>query len=76
MNLHYETNVMTDLVFIAQMNDMWYALPLIIAVSMVYAATRHEQMIPILAHAGRLAMWIIGFMVAIFAILFVLSWRL
>lgn len=67
---------MTDAVLIAQMNDMWYALPLIIAVSLVYAATRHEEMAPILTHAGRLAMWIIGFMVAIFAILFVLSWRL
>ena len=58
------------------MNDMWYALPLIIAVSLVYAATRHEDMVSILAHAGRLAMWIIGFMVAIFVILFALSWRL
>ncbi len=61
---------------ISQMNDMWYALPLIIAVSLVYAATRHEDMVSILAHAGRLAMWIIGFMVAIFVILFALSWRL
>lgn len=61
---------------ISQMNDMWYALPLIIAVSLVYAATRHEDMLSILAHAGRLAMWIIGFMVVLFVILFALSWRL
>ncbi len=61
---------------IAQVNDMWYALPLILAVSLVYAATRHEQMVPILAHAGRLAMWIIGFMVAIFALLYLISWGL
>ncbi len=59
-----------------QANDMWYALPLIIAVSLVYAATRHEEMIPILAHAGRLALWIIGFMAAIFAVLFFVSWGL
>ncbi len=67
---------MIPLPLMVQANDMWYALPLIIAVSLVYAATRHEEMIPILAHAGRLALWIIGFMVAIFAVLFLLSWGL
>ncbi len=61
---------------IMQVNDMWYALPLIIAVSLVYAATRHEEIVPILAHAGRLALWITGFMVVIFAVLFLLSWGL
>lgn len=67
---------MDPILLIAQVNDMWYALPLIIAVSLVYAATRHENMVPILAHAGRLALWIVGFMVAIFALLFLVSWRL
>jgi len=61
---------------IAQVNDMWYALPLIIAVSLVYAATRHEQMASILVHAGRLALWIVGFMAAIFVVLVLISWRL
>ncbi len=67
---------MNPIPLLAQVNDMWYALPLIIAVSLVYAATRHEEMAPILAHAGRLALWIVGFMVAIFALLFLVSWRL
>lgn len=67
---------MNPIPLLAQVNDMWYALPLIIAVSLVYAATRHEEMVPILAHAGRLALWIVGFMVAIFALLFLVSWRL
>lgn len=67
---------MNPISLFAQVNDMWYALPLIIAVSLVYAATRHEEMVPILAHAGRLALWIVGFMVAIFALLFLVSWRL
>ncbi len=61
---------------IAQVNDLWYALPLIIAVSLVYAATRHERMGPILAHAGRLALWIVGFMAIIFGILVLVSWQL
>ncbi len=67
---------MNPIPLFAQVNDMWYALPLIIAVSLVYAATRHEEMAPILIHAGRLALWIVGFMVAIFALLFLVSWRL
>lgn len=57
-------------------NDMWYALPLIVAVSLVYAATRHEDMGPIALHAARIAAWIVGFMIVIFAVLYVVSWRL
>jgi uncharacterized membrane protein len=53
---------------------MWYALPLIIVVSLVYAATRHEQTVPILGHALRVGLWITGFMAVVFAVLLVLSW--
>ena len=56
--------------------DLWYALPLIIAVSLVYAATRHEQMRPIVLHAGRVALWIVGFMAVVFVVLGLISWRL
>ena len=55
-------------------NYMWYALPLVIAVSLVYAATRHEQRRPILVHAVRIGIWIVGFMVVIFAVLLLVSW--
>jgi hypothetical protein len=54
--------------------DLWYSVPLIIAVSAVYAATRHELMGPILKHAVRVAGWICGFMAVIFVVLEVLSW--
>lgn len=54
-------------------NDLWYALPLIVAMSFVYAGTRHEQMWPIVRHALRLTGWITGFMILILALLFVLS---
>ena len=50
-------------------NDLWFALPLVIAVSLVYAATRHESMAPILRHAMRIGTWIIGFMVVVFVVL-------
>lgn len=55
-------------------NDFWYALPLVIAVSLVYAATRHEAMQPILVHAGRIAVWILSFMAVVFVILLLISW--
>ena len=53
-----------------------YAFPLIIAVSLVYAATRHEQSGPILLHAARIGIWILGFMAVILAVLQLISWWL
>ena len=57
-----------------QTSQLWYALPLIISVSLVYGATRHEEMGPILQHAWRAGAWIGGFMFAIFLVLFILGW--
>ena len=59
---------------VADTNRLWYALPLIVAVSLVYGATRHELMGPILNNAFRAAVWIGGFMAIIFAVLLVISW--
>ena len=56
--------------------DLWYALPAVIAVSLVYSATRHEKMHPLLIHAGRVALWIIGFMFAVFVVLQVIDWQI
>jgi hypothetical protein len=52
---------------------MWYAIPLIVAVSLVYSATRHEWMGPILEHAVRFAIWIVGFMAIVLLVFIVLS---
>jgi hypothetical protein len=57
-------------------NDLWYALALILVISLVYAATRHERMKPILIHAARVAIWIISFMAAVFAVLTAVLWCL
>jgi hypothetical protein len=57
-------------------NDFWYALPLVVAVSLVYAATRHEEMEPILHHAFRIGVWIVGFMVVVFVVLLAATWFL
>jgi hypothetical protein len=53
--------------------QIWYALPLIVSISLVYAATRHELVGPILYHAMRLGIWIAGFMGVVFAVLFLLA---
>ncbi len=56
-----------------RINNLWYALPLIAAVSVVYSATRHEAMEAILVGALRIGTWIGGFMLVVFAILFGIS---
>lgn len=56
------------------MGLLWHSVPIIVAISLVYGATRHERLKPILIHAYHTAVWIIGFMVAIGAVLAVLSY--
>jgi hypothetical protein len=55
-------------------SSFWYALPLVVAVSLVYAATRQEEMRPILEHSARIGVWIVGFMVCVFVVLLLLDW--
>jgi len=57
-------------------NELWYAVPLILSISLVYGATRHEDLGQILRHAGRSFSYILSFMALIFVVLFFLSWRL
>ncbi len=59
---------------LTEINALWYSLPLVIAVSLVYAATRDEAMRPILGHALRFGAWIVGFMLIVMAGLLFLSW--
>jgi len=57
-------------------NDMLYALPLIVAVSLVYSGTRYEDTKLILSHALRTAIWIIVFMAIIYGLLALVAWGL
>lgn len=61
------------LLFAAHINDLWYAIPLILVVSVVYSATRHELAGPIVSGATRMAAWICGFMLVGFVLLFAIS---
>lgn len=59
--------------FASRPGDLFYAAPLIVAVSLVYAATRHEQMPEILSHTVRVGAWITGFMAVLFVLLWLIS---
>ena len=54
--------------------QIWYLVPLILSVSLVYGATRDEQPGPILEHAYKSGVWMVSFMLSIFAVLFVFDW--
>jgi hypothetical protein len=58
---------------LATMN-LWYALPLVVSVSLVCAATRQEEMAAILNHAVRFAVWIVVFMGVVMGVLALLAW--
>ncbi len=54
-------------------NQLWYLLPLVVVISLVYGATRHELMGPILSHAWRFGVWVLTFIAVIFVVLFVIA---
>ena len=49
--------------------NLWYAVPLIVSVSLVCAATRHEEITPILNHAVRFGLWVLVFMAGVMVLL-------
>lgn len=57
-------------------NDILYALPLIVAVSLVYSGTRFEDTKLILSHALRTGIWIVVFMAIIYGLLSLVAWGL
>jgi len=58
---------------LATMN-LWYAVTLLISVSLVCAATRQEEMSSILQHAARFAIWVVVFMGIVMVALTLLGW--
>lgn len=53
---------------------MWYAVPLIVSVSLVCAATRHELMRPIVEHGARFSIGALAFMGLVVGVLALLEW--
>ena len=67
---------MFQLLLLAQANVTWYMVPLAMAISLVYSASRYELPEYILARALRLFLQIVGFMCAAFGILWLLTYGL
>ncbi len=66
--------ILTVLFATMAIHRMWFALPLIVVVSLVYSATRHEEMGPMLGHAVRFAAWIVVFMFIVLGVLLMITW--
>ena len=64
---------MNDLLLFSSTHRMWYVIPLVICISLVYAATHHEPMSLIIRRAIRTFYWILGFMLFAFIILYVIQ---
>jgi len=54
----------------------WYVIPLIIAISLVWSASRYESTERVLRRAVRLCLQITAFMLVILAVLLIASWGL
>lgn len=52
---------------------LFYYVPLLVAISLVYGATRHEDMHLVLRHAVYTAYWITAFIGAIFLVIWVMG---
>ena len=62
------------MMLLAEINRLFFAVPLLVGVSLVYAATRHEDFKAILAHAMSFGVWTALFMVAFGAVLELLAY--
>ena len=51
-----------------------HALPMLVSVCLVYAATRHEEIPAILHHAWRFGVWVLTFMLGIAGVVMLCTW--
>ena len=54
-------------------NVYWLVLPLVVAISLVYSASRHESWPRIWMHSLRLCLWILGILVGTTAVLLLIN---
>jgi len=64
------------LIPVAAVHVYWFVIPLVVAISLVYAASRHELWPRIWGHALRLSLWIFGALVLTTAVLLLINTRL
>jgi hypothetical protein len=54
--------------------SLWYAVPLIVSVSLVCAASRHELMRPIVEHGVRFSVGALAFLGFVVGVISLLEW--
>lgn len=64
-------NSLLGTVLLGMTPQIFYAFPLIVAIGLVYGATRHENLREILEHSIRSMVWIVTFMTVILAVIWV-----
>lgn len=62
-------SLLVSMLLLGMIPRIIYAIPLVITVSLVYGATRHERMSEIVSHSIRSIIWIVAFMAIILAII-------
>lgn len=53
--------------------NIYYAAPLVVVISLVYGATRHERLAEIINHSVRSMIWVVGFMAIIMGVIWLVS---
>jgi hypothetical protein len=60
-------------VIFGMMHLYWFVLPLVVVISLVYSASRHESWRLIWLHAARLGSWILGILLITTAVLLLIN---
>ena len=58
---------------LAPANNYWLLLPLVVVISLVYSASRHESWPRIWMLAMRLCLWILGILIGTTALLLLIN---
>jgi len=53
---------------------IWYSIPLVVAISLVYAASKHELTAPLLRTAWQTAVWMLSFMGFVLLMMWMITW--
>jgi hypothetical protein len=61
------------MIVLASVHIYWLILPLVIAISLVYSASRHEVWGRIWWHSARLSVWILSILVIATAVLLLIN---
>ena len=61
--------------FLTKINIYWYVLPIVVAISLVYSASRHESWPRIWWHAFKLCSMILGLLVLTTVVLLLINTR-